>query len=102
MAFLAPIPNKSLREHVLDALRDAILNGELKPGQTLVESDLATQLGVSRAPLREAIQILKTEGLLEAVSYKGTTVKHLEKKEAAIRHYGKEKHDLKARMLLIL
>ena len=81
MALLTPIANKSLREHVLDVLRDAILNGELKPGHTLVESELATQLGVSRAPLREAIQILNTEGLLETVPYKGTSVKHLDKKD---------------------
>ncbi|MBI1277640.1 MAG: FCD domain-containing protein [Anaerolineaceae bacterium] len=81
MALLSPIANKSLRAHVLDVLRDAILNGELKPGHILIESDLATQLGVSRAPLREAIQILNTEGLLETIPYKGTTVKHLEKKD---------------------
>lgn len=81
MEALTPIANKSLREHVLDVLRDAILNGELKPGRTLVESDLASQLGVSRAPLREAIQILNTEGLLETVPYHGTTVKSLAKKD---------------------
>lgn len=79
MVLLNPIANKSLREHVLDTLRDAILNGELKPGRTLVESELATQLGVSRAPLREALQILSTEGLIETIPYRGTTVKHLTK-----------------------
>lgn len=81
MVLLNPISNKSLREHVLDTLRDAILNGELRPGRTLVESELATQLGVSRAPLREALQILSTEGLIETVPYRGTTVKHLNKKD---------------------
>ncbi|MCA0454077.1 MAG: GntR family transcriptional regulator [Chloroflexi bacterium] len=81
MVLLNPIANKSLREHVLDTLRDAILNGELKPGRTLVESELATQLGVSRAPLREALQILSTEGLIETIPYRGTTVKRLAKKD---------------------
>ncbi|MEL7234343.1 MAG: GntR family transcriptional regulator, partial [Chloroflexota bacterium] len=54
-----------------------ILSGELKPGQTLVETDLAAQLGVSRAPLREAIQILNSEGLVATVPYHGTTVTKL-------------------------
>ncbi|MEM6284212.1 MAG: GntR family transcriptional regulator [Chloroflexota bacterium] len=69
--------NKSLRERILDTLKSAILSGELKPGQTLVETDLASQLGVSRAPLREAIQILNSEGLVSTVPYHGTTVTKL-------------------------
>ncbi len=76
---LGQIKNKSLRERILDTLRGAILSGELKPGQTLVETELASQLGVSRAPLREAIHILNSEGLLETVPYHGTTVKPLTK-----------------------
>ncbi|MGV2434584.1 MAG UNVERIFIED_CONTAM: GntR family transcriptional regulator [Anaerolineae bacterium] len=72
------ISTKSLRERILDALRSAILSGELKPGQALVETDLAAQLGVSRAPLREAIQILNTEGLVTVVPYHGTTVNQSE------------------------
>jgi DNA-binding GntR family transcriptional regulator len=71
--------NKSLRERILDTLRSAILSGELKPGQTLVETELALQLGVSRAPLREAIQILNSEGFVATVPYHGTTVKKLTK-----------------------
>ncbi|MBK8021180.1 MAG: GntR family transcriptional regulator [Chloroflexi bacterium] len=78
---LGLIQNKSLREHVLEMLRNAIVNGELKPGQTLVEADLASQLGVSRAPLREAINILNAEGLLETVPYHGTTVTKLARKD---------------------
>lgn len=76
---LNQVSNKSLRERVLDVLRDAILQGDLKPGQSLVETDLAARLGVSRAPLREAIQILNKEGLVETVPYHGTTVRHLSK-----------------------
>ncbi|NDJ59542.1 MAG: GntR family transcriptional regulator [Chloroflexi bacterium] len=75
------IGNKSLRERILTTLREAILNGELRPGHTLVETELASQLGVSRAPLREAIQILNTEGLLDTVPYHGTTVKALTKRD---------------------
>lgn len=73
------IGNKSLKERILATLREAILSGELRPGQTLVETELASQMGVSRAPLREAIQILNTEGLLETIAYHGTTVKKLTK-----------------------
>lgn len=74
---LGQIDNKSLRERVLDALRTAIITGELKPGETLVETDLAAQFGVSRAPLREAINILNSEGLVETVPYHGTKIKKL-------------------------
>ncbi len=81
MSALRQIKNKPLRKRILDVLRDAILNGELKPGQTLVESELAGQLGVSRAPLREALQILSTEGFLETIPYHGTSVKQLTKKD---------------------
>ncbi len=76
---LNQLNNKPLREQVVDALRDAIVQGEFKPGQTLVETDLANQLGVSRAPVREALQILNGEGLLETVPYHGTTVRRLTK-----------------------
>jgi DNA-binding GntR family transcriptional regulator len=78
---LPQLNNKPLREQVLDALRDAIVQGEFKPGQTIVESELATQMGVSRAPIREALQILNTEGLLETVPYHGTTVRRLTKND---------------------
>jgi DNA-binding GntR family transcriptional regulator len=73
------IENKPLRERVLDALREAIVTGELKPGQALVEMELAAQLGISRAPLREALQSLAHEGLVETMPYRGTVVRHLSK-----------------------
>jgi DNA-binding GntR family transcriptional regulator len=71
------IDNKPLRERVLDVLRDAIVSGEFKPGQSLVEMDIAAQLGISRAPLREALQILSHEGLVEVTPYRGTVVRTL-------------------------
>ncbi len=76
---LNQITNKPLREQVVDALRDAIVYGELAQGQTLVETDLAAQLGVSRAPIREALQILHSEGLVEVIPYHGTRVRRLTK-----------------------
>ncbi|MCY3778715.1 MAG: GntR family transcriptional regulator [Chloroflexi bacterium] len=76
---LPQIKNLSIREQSLDTLREAILSGELKPGQALTETDLARQLGVSRAPIREALRILNSEGLAETIPYHGTTVRRLTK-----------------------
>lgn len=77
---LGEISNLPLRQKIADALREAILSGELKPGQALVEMTLAAQLGVSRAPLREALQSLSKDGLVETVPYRGTTVRTLSRR----------------------
>ena len=69
--------NVPLSERIGVRLRDAILTGELIPGQVLVESEIASQLGVSRAPVREAIRMLSTEGLVESIPYHGTTVREI-------------------------
>jgi DNA-binding GntR family transcriptional regulator len=74
---LGTLQNKPLRERVVEILRDAILSAELKPGQALIETELAAQLGISRAPLREALQQLNAEGLIEMVPYHGASVKSL-------------------------
>ena len=76
---LPQIKNISIREQTVDALREAILTGELKPGQSLIEMDLSKQLGVSRAPIREALRMLNSEGLVETIPYHGTTVGRLTK-----------------------
>ena len=52
-----------LRDVVFNTLREAILKGDLKPGERLMELQLAAQLGVSRTPIREAIRMLEQEGL---------------------------------------
>ena len=53
-----------LRDVVFKTLRQAILRGELKPGERLMEIKLANKLGVSRTPIREAIRKLELEGLV--------------------------------------
>ena len=53
-----------LRDVVFHTLRAAILKGDLKPGERLMELQLAAKLGVSRTPIREAIRMLEKEGLL--------------------------------------
>ena len=53
-----------LRDVVFHTLREAILKGELKPGERLMEIQLSNRLGVSRTPIREAIRKLELEGLV--------------------------------------
>lgn len=64
-------------------LRDMILDGALKPGERLNEVTLAASLGISRGPLREAIQRLASEGLLTVVSHRGAFVRTFERAEVA-------------------
>jgi DNA-binding GntR family transcriptional regulator len=70
----APVQRESTRDKVYLSLRQAILGGKLKTGQRLVEIPLAKELGVSRAVLREALQQLAHEGLIDQNGYKGTRV----------------------------
>jgi DNA-binding GntR family transcriptional regulator len=60
---------------VAEAIRHAILSGELRPGQRLVERDLATALGISKTPVREALKILSRSGLVTATANYGATVR---------------------------
>lgn len=63
-----------LRDIVFQTLRKAILNGELEPGERLMETQLGEKLGVSRTPIREAIRKLELEGLVIMVPRKGAQV----------------------------
>ncbi len=78
---LAPIEQTPLKVQIADQLRRAIVTGRLRPGTVLVETALAEQLNVSRAPIREAVQILENDGLVETVAYKGKRVKPLTVRE---------------------
>ncbi|MBO2453730.1 GntR family transcriptional regulator [Actinomadura barringtoniae] len=71
---LEPVPRKSTVEIVSDELRSAILYGSLAPGSQLGEADLAARLGISRGPLREAMQRLVQEGLLHSEPHRGLFV----------------------------
>lgn len=68
------VEKESITEKVVTALRKGILSGSLKPGTRLVEAHLAAQLGVSRAPVREAFRILEPEGLVVLEPNGGTFV----------------------------
>lgn len=69
-----------LRDEVFHTLRKAILTGELKPGERLMEIHLADKLGVSRTPIREAIRKLELEGLVTMIPRRGAQVAQITEK----------------------
>ena len=70
----APLPEASTADLVADRLREAILDGTLRPGDRLVETDLAERFAVSRGPVREAIRLLAPEGLVVLRRNRGAVV----------------------------
>ncbi len=69
-----------LRDVVFNTLRQAILTGEIKPGERLMEIHLANRLGVSRTPIREAIRKLELEGLVTMIPRRGAEVAQITEK----------------------
>ena len=72
LRFVGPAPSNV--EVVAAALREAIINGRLGPGARIKEVPIARQLGVSRGPIREAIQLLEHDGLLKTEPNRGAVV----------------------------
>ena len=70
-----------LRDVVFNTLRQAILKGELKPGERLMEIALAERLGVSRTPIREAMRKLEQEGLVVMIPRRGAQVANITEKD---------------------
>src|SRR5512136_2381908 len=64
----------TLREKILETIRDAIMSGGLKPGEKVAEPELAERFGISRTPIREAFRQLESEGYLHVVPRKGAVV----------------------------
>jgi len=81
MANLGELERTNLADGIASLLRQAIMTGELPPGTRLIEVELARQLGVSRGPIREAMRILETEGLLENNPGRGTSVTQFSEKD---------------------
>jgi DNA-binding GntR family transcriptional regulator len=77
----APLENRTLREQVIDHLREEILSSRLAPGTELGEMALARSLGISRGPLREALGQLTAEGLVTIVPRRGAVVTRLTRRE---------------------
>ena len=74
---------KPLRELVFESLREAIISGQLSPGERMMEIQLAEEMGVSRTPVREAIRKLELEGLVVMIPRKGAYVSGLSLKDVA-------------------
>jgi DNA-binding GntR family transcriptional regulator len=74
MQAMPPIVRRPLHEEAVDRLRDLIVQGDLVPGQRLNERLLSEKLAISRTPLREAIKLLATEGLVELLPNRGAVV----------------------------
>ena len=72
---------KVFREEILNEIRDAIFAGELRPGDRIIETFWAKELGVSQGPVREAIRDLEALGLVETVPFKGSRVRTLTGKD---------------------
>lgn len=79
---LAPKDRQTLKESVIIEIKRAIFDGRLQPGQRLNEAQLAVDLGLSKAPIREAINELVSLGFLTSRPYKGARVKNLSRNEA--------------------
>jgi len=73
----------TLADQAYRAIRDALLALELKPGDAIVEDDLAAQIGISKTPVRQALARLEQEGLVVRIPYKATYVADLDPGDAA-------------------
>lgn len=80
---LSPISSVHLKDAAYEALRDAITNLDLAPGQAISEKMLARKLGVSKTPIRAALGRLEAEGMVETIPFKGTFVSSVGEKDAA-------------------
>jgi DNA-binding GntR family transcriptional regulator len=69
------ISSRPLPQAIRDALRDVILDGRIRPGDRLVETEVAEELGISRTPLREALRLLEADGLVQRSTHGGLVVR---------------------------
>lgn len=80
---LDPVERRATASLIADAVRQAILDGRFEPGTQLTEAQLAEQLGVSRGPVREALQRLIEAGVLESRPHRGVRVVELDDADVA-------------------
>jgi len=81
------IQKRPLKEDIFDVLHEKIISGTYKPGDWLRQDDIATQLGVSMTPVREAFDLLVSAGLAERVPYRGVRVREMSTKDV-VEAYG--------------
>jgi len=77
------LTHKPLKEEIYDALHRQIIAGKYTPGDWLRQDDIATQMGVSMTPVREALDLLVSTGLAERVPYRGVRVREMSAKDIA-------------------
>src|SRR5512134_1232558 len=75
------IQKRPLKEDIFDVLHEKIISGAYQPGDRLRQEDIATQLGVSMTPVREALDLLVSAGLAERVPYRGVRVREMSPKD---------------------
>ena len=81
------IQKRPLKEDIFDVLHEKIISGVYKPGDWLRQDDIATQLGVSMTPVREALDLLVSAGLAERVPYRGVRVREMSTRDV-VEAYG--------------
>ena len=81
------IQKRPLKEDIFDVLHEKIISGSYKPGDWLRQDDIATQLGVSMTPVREALDLLVSAGLAERVPYRGVRVREMNTRDV-VEAYG--------------
>ena len=67
-SIMGKLDYRTLRENVADEIRMKILNGDMKPGDKIIEQELASEFGISRGPVREALRQLEQDGLIERIT----------------------------------
>jgi len=75
--------HQTLREKILETIRESILKGNLKPGEKVAEPELAERFGISRTPIREAFRQLESEGYLTVIPRKGAVVTELSERDVS-------------------
>lgn len=76
------IPVKRIGDEAYERLRHAIIAGRFRPGERVLELNLAKQMGISRTPIREAVRMLEQDGLVEVTPHRGTVIRKLTEEEA--------------------
>ena len=77
-----PLPRVSAKENVFSTVQDWIISGTLRPGEKIVDTELAKIFSVSRTPVREALQMLSEQGLVEVIPSRGTRVAEINLEDA--------------------
>ncbi|MCK5237471.1 MAG: GntR family transcriptional regulator [Deltaproteobacteria bacterium] len=73
----------TLREKIVDFIKDSITSGRLKPGERVPEQEIAESFGISRTPIREAFRQLESEGFISFIARKGAVVSHITAKDVS-------------------